>query len=148
MKTLFPIMLLACVTITPLAQAGNAENYIKYRQAVMKAIGGHMGASSQIVRGKVSPPGALALHAKALADLNADLAALFPAGSDFGETQSRESIWEDFAAFQAKADETRDATAAFAAAVAGGNSDDIRAAQRSVGKSCKGCHEDFRRKDD
>ena len=29
------------------------ENLIKYRQGAMSALGGHMGASAQIVRGKV-----------------------------------------------------------------------------------------------
>jgi cytochrome c556 len=148
MKVLSCLTLLACLSTAAVTHASDPENYIKYRQAVMKAIGGHMGASSQIIRGKVSPPGALAVHADALAALNADLAALFPAGSDFGETQAKENIWEDFSGFQNAADQAQEATAAFAAAVAGGNNDEIQAAQRAVGKTCKGCHEDYRRKDD
>ncbi|MDJ0741557.1 MAG: cytochrome c, partial [Gammaproteobacteria bacterium] len=70
---------LAALTTTAVAEP---ENYIKYRQAVMKAVGGHMGASTQIVRGKVAEMDTLALHARALADLNADLLRLFPDGSD------------------------------------------------------------------
>jgi len=130
------------------AQAEEPEDYIKYRQAVMEAIGGHSGAASQIVRGKVSPPGALAMHADALAALNADLASLFPAGSDFGETRAKAEIWDNWTAFEKAAGDAKSATAAFAAAVAGGDADTIAAAYRDVGEACKGCHKEFREKDD
>lgn len=130
------------------AQAQEPEDYIKYRQAVMQAIGGHSGAASQIVRGKVSPPGALAMHADALAALNADLAGLFPAGSDFGETRAKAEIWDNWTAFEKAAGDAKSATAAFAAAVAGGDADKIAAAYRDVGEACKGCHKEFREKDD
>lgn len=144
------IVATACAALlaAPIAGAENAEDYIKYRQAVMKAIGGHMSASSQIVRGKVSPEGALSMHADALARLNADLASLFPEGSDFGETKARAEIWDDWATFEKRANEARDATAAFAKAANTGDSDAILTAQRAVGDSCKGCHKDFRVKDD
>ena len=130
------------------AQAEEPENYIKYRQAVMEAIGGHSGAVSQIVRGKVSPPGALAMHADALAALNADLTSLFPEGSDFGETRAKAEIWDNWAAFEKAAGDAKGATAAFAAAVADGDADKIAAAYRDVGEACKGCHKEFREKDD
>ena len=128
------------------AQAEEPENYIKYRQAVMKAIGGHAGAAGQIVRGKVSPEGALAMHADALAALNADISSLFPEGSDFGETRAKEEIWSDRAAFDKAAGDAKTATAAFAAAVAAGDKEKIGAAYRDVGESCKTCHKQFREK--
>lgn len=130
------------------AQAQEPEDYIKYRQAVMKAIGGHSGAASQIVRGKVSPAGALAMHADALAALSADIAALFPEGSDFGETGAKAEVWDDRAGFEKAAGDAKTATAAFAAAVAGGDADTIAAAYKDVGETCKGCHKEFRQKDD
>lgn len=136
------------LVLTGAAGASEPENYIKYRQAVMKAIGGHMGASGLIARGKVAENAALAVHAKALASLNADLTRLFPEGSDFGETKAKAEIWEEWAKFEQAANAARDATAAFAAAVDGGDAGKIAAARKDVGESCKGCHEDFRQKDD
>lgn len=130
------------------ANAQDPENYIKYRQAVMKAIGGHSGAASQIVRGNVSPEGALAMHAQALAQLNSDLTSLFPEGSDFGETRAKAGIWSDRAKFEQAASDAKNATAAFAEAVGSGDADRIGATFRKVGDACKGCHEDFRQKDD
>ena len=139
---------IAAVLGAAAAHAEMPENYIKYRQAMMSAIGGHMGASTQIVRGKVTPEGHLAMHAKALAELTTDIAALFPEGSDFGETKAKDVIWQEWDKFQEAADKTKQATAAFADAVAGGDADTIAAAHKDVGQSCKGCPEDFRQKDD
>lgn len=124
------------------------ENYIAYREAVMKAIAGHMGASTQIVRGRIPAGDDLAMHAQALEKLTADIARLFPDGSDFGETKATPAVWEKRAEFDKAAIAARDAGSAFAAAVAGGDSAQIAAAHRELGQSCKGCHEDFRQKDD
>ena len=129
-------------------QAEEPENYIKYRQAMMKAIGGHTGAASQIVRGKVAPEGDLQMHAKALAELSRNIPRLFPEGSDFGETKTKEAVWEQWDKFEQAAMATRDATAAFSEAAAGGDAEKIAQAFKDVGKSCKGCHKDFREKDD
>jgi cytochrome c556 len=128
--------------------ADEPEDVIKYRQSMMAAIGGHMGASTQIVRGKVQPEGHLAMHAKALAELSGDLGVLFPEGSDFGETKAKAEIWskpQDFARVVADA---KTATAEFATAAAGGDAAQIAAAHRKVGEACKACHQDFRQKDD
>lgn len=139
------LTLFATVTV---AQAAEPENYIKYRQAMMKAIGGHMGASTQILRGRVPEQQDLVMHARALADLSKDLTRVFPEGSDFGETQAKIEIWDNWDDFKAAANQARDATAAFAEAAATGDMAKAAQAQRKVGESCKGCHEDFRRKDD
>lgn len=141
-------LVIAALLGTAAAHAEPPENYIKYRQAMMSAIGGHMGASTQIVRGKVMPEGHLAMHAQALAELNSDIAALFPEGSDFGETKAKDVIWQEWDKFQQAADQAKQATAVFADAVAGGDADTIAAAHKDVGQACKGCHEDFRQKDD
>lgn len=138
----------ALIATAPVAQAEEPENYIKYRQAVMKAIGGHNGAASQIVRGRVSPEGALAMHADALAALTRDIASLFPEGSDFGETAAKPEVWSQWSDFEKAAEEARAAAAAFAETVSGGDAEKIAAAFKDVGETCKGCHEQFREKDD
>lgn len=144
------LVLLSAVTLMGISgvQAEEAENYIKYRQVVMKAIGGHTGAASQIVRGKVTPEGDLLMHAKALAELNSNITRLFPEGSDFGETKAKEEIWAQWDKFEQAAGNAEKATAAFSEAVTGGDAAQIAKAFKDVGKSCKGCHKDFRVKDD
>lgn len=145
-KTLLPLA--GLLAFSAVAQAESPENYIDYRKAVMKAVGGHMGASTQIMRGRVAPEGALAMHADALAALNADLGRLFPAGSDFGETKAKPEIWQDTEGFARVVAQGRDATAEFAAAVASGDQARIAKAHKAVGDSCKACHQDYRLKDD
>ena len=145
-RTLIPLA--GLLALSGIAQAESPENYIDYRKAVMKAIGGHMGASTQIMRGRVSPDGALAMHADALAALNADLGRLFPEGSDFGETKAKPEIWQDPEGFAKVVAQGRDATAEFAAAVASGDQGRIASAHKAVSDSCKACHQDYRLKDD
>ena len=147
---MMPTRLVTTLALTLAAgiATADAEDYIKYRQAMMKAIGGHMGASTQLVRGKVDPEGDLAMHAHALAALTANLPRVFPEGSDFGETKAKPAIWSERAKFEQAANAARDATAKFAAAVDAGDSAAIAAAHKDVGQACKGCHEDFREKDD
>ena len=148
MKNQIAILLGALLLGAPCVHAEEPENYIKYRQAMMQAIGGHSGAASQIVRGKVAPDGDLAIHANALAELSASLTRLFPPGSDFGETRAKIEIWDNWEQFEKAADQAKTTTAAFAAAVALGDADRIGATFKDVGEACKGCHKEFREKDD
>lgn len=148
MKISLPIVLAAVIGGASLAHAEEPENFIKYREAMMKAMAGHSGAASQIVRGKVSPEGHLQMHAKSLEELASDIASLFPEGSDFGETEAKDDIWKDWDKFQKAADNTKQATAAFAAAVDTGDKAKIAATFKDVGQSCKSCHEKFRKDDD
>ncbi len=148
MKKRLMVLITATLACAAGVQAEEPENYIKYRQAVMKAIGGHTGAASQIIRGKVAPEGHLLMHALALAELNRNLAKLFPEGSDFGETRAKAEIWDEWAKFEQAAQASEKAAADFSAAAAGGDTRQIANAFKAVGKGCKGCHKDFREKDD
>ena len=149
MKKLLVLALITLIGTPTAVLSDDAENYIQYRQAIMKAIGGHMGATSQLLRGRVSPQGDhLAMHTSALAALNSDLTQLFPEGSDFGETEAKGEIWDQWDQFEKAANETKAATAKLAEAVAGGDRSEITSAHRAVGRTCKGCHEDFREKND
>lgn len=142
------IIIVTSLLANPLAFADETEYVIKYRKAVMKAIGGHTSAAGQLVRGKVSMDGDLQKHATALAALNTDLPRLFPEGSDFGETSAKENIWDEWAEFKKASTETANATRSLAEAVESGDSAAIGAAYKAVGKSCKGCHKKYRQKDD
>jgi cytochrome c556 len=148
MKKILVIVAAALFACTSTVLAEEPENYIKYRQAMMKATGGHSGAASQIIRGKVAPEGDLMMHALALAELSRHIPRLFPEGSDFGETKAKEEIWSQWPKFEQAAEEAKKATADFAAAAATGDAPHIANAFKAVGESCKGCHKDFRVKDD
>ncbi len=134
---------------TTAAYAGDSpENSIKYRQAMMKALGGHTGAAAQIAQGKVNPEGHLQMHADAIANLSKEITALFPEGSDFGDTPTRAKpeVWEKWDDFKKAADASAKAANEFAQAAGSGNKEAIGAKFQALGKSCKGCHKDFREK--
>lgn len=127
--------------------ADEAENAIKYRKAVMKAVGGHMGAIAAIVAGKVAHDGDLKTHADAMNGLAGMTAHVFPEGSDFGQTRAKMAVWD-------KPDDFKKAVSAFQTAAAdmtkvagGGDMKAAGAALKALGGSCKGCHDTFREKE-
>lgn len=137
------------VPMLALSSAGSAqpesEDVIKYRQSYMKALGGHMGSAAQMVRGKVDPAGHLARHAQAIAALSEDITVLFPKGSDFGETEAKLEVWEDWDGFQKAAGKEKRASAEFLSAVEGSaDAKSVGEAFKALSEACKGCHEKYR----
>ncbi len=131
-----------------MAHAAEPEDIIKYRQNMMKAIGGHTAAAGAIVQGKVDFKKQLLDHAHALLILTSDIPALFPPGSDFGETKAKDDVWSNRLEFEKHAKDAKDKVAAFAKAVQEGNQQAILVSFKDMGQSCKACHKDFRKKDD
>ena len=64
-KRLMAGLLAAGMVLAGQAWAMDSEEVIKYRKNVMKSLGGHMGASAGIVRGKVAFNDQLKMHAQA-----------------------------------------------------------------------------------
>lgn len=138
-----------CAVVLGLAATATASadgHQIKFRKSVMKAVGGAMGSMSAVLKGQVS-----SAHAVPLAETMNQLAKVaphvFPEGSDFGETTALEVIWEKPAEFKQAMDAFTSAAAAMPAAAAKGG-DAFAKAFGALGKSCKGCHENFREKKD
>jgi cytochrome c556 len=123
------------------------EDVIKYRQNVMKSIGGHMGASGAIIQGKVGYQTHLSEHAKSIAAMAKDIPALFPKDSDFGETKALEGVWKKRADFEKVAKDARAKAEAFAKAAAGNDPKAAGAAFKDLGEACKACHKDFRKEE-
>jgi cytochrome c556 len=126
--------------------AADAEGVQKYREAVMKAVGGHMGAMANSLKGQVFTDN-LAIHSAAMSNL-ADIApSIFPAGSGGGKSEALPAIWENPDEFKLRMDDFVKAAKAMNEAVAGGEMGSIGAGLQNLGKSCKGCHDDFRKDD-
>lgn len=148
--------LIGMFCISGVAHAANVDGQIKYRQNVMKALGGHVGAADRIVRGQVPLKDQLKLHAAAAADIAATLMTLFPKETvppeaEFSgatvETKATEAVLEKPAAFKKAAEQTKAATAAFLKAVNDGADEQaLTKSFSAIGKSCKGCHKAFRKK--
>lgn len=136
------------LAVSALALAGTAAfaDPIADRQAIMKANGKAVGAIGPMVKGEKPFDAAVVLDAlKTLSEdaQKIDVAALFPEGSDKGDTEASPKIWEDMAGFQAKVDKFKtDAAAALAAVPA--DLDALKVEFGKVAANCGGCHETFR----
>lgn len=124
------------------------EDAKDYRQSVMRALGGHIGAISMHMRGLVDDRGFLAKHASALATTASELSFLFPPGSNVGDSEALPAIWEEPGDFEEAIARAQQATAAFSEATASGNAEAIDAAFRELAGACRGCHDRFRKEHD
>lgn len=137
----FQIALLC--TIPALADV-TPENQIKYRQAVMTAMKGHITAVSMLALDQVEDQGFLQQHADALADASAELKTVFQEGSRGEDTHALDAIWDEPEEFAEALEATEQATNALREVVATGDGKAVVNAFKEVGDTCKGCHESFR----
>ena len=124
------------------------EDIIKYRRNVMKTNGANMAAANAILKGKVKEFDArLGDHAKTVQLFTKNIPALFPKGSDFGDTEALDSVWSKRAEFEKKAKDTEQKASAFAKAVASKNQSNMQAKFKALSDSCSACHKDFRKEE-
>lgn len=126
--------------------AGNPVDIIKYRQNVMKSIGGNTSAAAALLQGKVAFKERLTDHARALEAATKNIAQLFPTGSESGaKTRALDAIWKNRAEFEKQAQNAEAKAAAFAKAVAAKDDGQAKATFKELADSCKACHKDFRK---
>jgi cytochrome c556 len=136
---------LGCLLLWP-ALALADEALIDYRKGVMRAVGGHLAATTAVVVDGVDQSARLAFHTGALVHLLTDVPDLFPEGSDFGETAALPSIWEQFATFTERSAASLEAAQALHVAVESGDVSEVSQRFRALGQSCRACHQDFRQR--
>ena len=137
----------ALVGLAASSPAGaDSTGEIKYRQGVMKAVAGHMGAIAGIVKGEVDYTAHLSAHADAVADIGKSVGDLFPDGSDQGDTKALPAIWEKPDQFGKAVDAFQTASMNLAEAAGSGDLNAVGAALGAIGKTCGGCHDAFRQK--
>lgn len=127
-----------------LASADQAQ--IDYREAVMESIGGHMKALVAIVKGNVPYTQDAPVHARAIQPLAEMAGHIFPPESQTGKTEALPAIWEKPEKFKAAMTAFQTAAADLAKA-ADGDPTALAGAVGALGKTCKGCHDDFKKKD-
>jgi len=138
------IALPALVVAASAAFAGPIED----REAIMKGFGDAMKTLVPIAKGEAAFDAATV--AAGLAAINdgaqkIDVAALFPAGSDQGDTEASPKIWENLADFTARVDKLK-ADAAAGAAAKPADAEAFKAVFGAVAGNCGSCHETYRLK--
>jgi cytochrome c556 len=138
-------LILAISTVALAVSAAYADP-IADRKAIMKERGGLIGGLVKMTKGETPFDAAAVLTTlqglKANED-KVDIDALFPPGSDQGDTTASPKIWEDLAGFKAENDKYKAVIEAAAAAPA----QDVAALGAQVGtigQECGACHETFR----
>lgn len=144
-----PIVLAtALLTLAASSVLHAQEGDVKYRKAIMGAIGGHAGAVAEIAYGGVPYKDQLAQHAQALNELSALIVTAFreQAITEDPPTRARPEIWEKWEEFEAKAAELEKTSAVVAKAAA--EEDEIGVAEGldPMWDACDGCHKSFRKK--
>lgn len=118
---------------------------IKERQELMKAQGAAMKAINGILEAN-GPAADIAPHAAKLQETSTRIVALFPAGSDKGDTKALPEIWSNPDDFSAKANALHDQSAMLVTAVSGGDLAAIGAQYKEVGAACGACHKPYKAK--
>ncbi len=127
--------------------AGAAAEPIADRKANMKERGGVMRVLAPVAQGKQPFDSATILDAleklNASAQAATDVATLYPAGTETGDTKAGPKIWSDADGFKAASDKFA-AAAAAAVEAAPQDLESFRAAFGPVAAGCGTCHEAYR----
>ena len=153
MKRLFPSMLMAAAALAGFATAlpaaaqfAKPEDAIKYRKAAFTVMATHFGRVAGMAAGRIP------FDAKVAGD-NAEIATMmsklpyagFVDGTDKGDTKADPKIWAEREKFNAAATKMQEEIAKLNVAAKGGNLDAIKVAVGETGKSCKACHDAYRK---
>ena len=153
MKRLFPSMLMAAaalagfaIALPAAAQFAKPEDAIKYRKAAFTVMARHFGVVAGMAGGRIP------FDAKVAAD-NAEIATMvsklpyagFVDGTDKGDTKADPKIWAERDKFNAAAAKMQEEMVKLNVAAKSGNLDAIKAAAGETGKSCKACHDAYRK---
>ena len=138
-------LVLFVVSITLYAE-DKPKDVVKYRQNMMKATSGYMGAIAAIIKDKIDRNDQLIEHARAVQALSKDIAKLFPPGSKAGRTRARGEVWENRPDFEQAANDAELAANEFAVSVTIGDADAYKTKFKDLAGTCKACHKDFRKK--
>jgi len=136
--------------LLPAFAAETAEDSVKYRQTVMDSLGGHMGATSMIVKGRVDRPEDLSAHVRAIVDLSKVVVHTFPESAKDQKSESLPVVWSEWKAFEEAAQKLTTTSEKLLEVVEKDAKDmaAIGSQLGEVGKSCGGCHDKFRVDDD
>ena len=143
------LYLTTAVNLQVQAKEYDPEDLIEYRHEVMEAIKGHNKAIKAILQGSVPYNDHLDMHMTSLEALLNTVGQLFPEGSDFGETEAKDAVWDNPEKFKQTVDKAQKEFVTFKSVLAGGDNRASLDAFKKFGKeSCGNCHKSFRKEDD
>ena len=143
LATSAPILLLAAGSVV--AQFKKPEDAIKYRQSAFTVMANSFGKIGAVVKGEVPyNKDDVAKNAAVVAMLSTLPWQAFGPGTEGGN--AKPEIWSNNAKLKSAADKMQLAVADLNTAAQSGNQDAIKKAFGAAGQTCKGCHDDFKKK--
>ena len=143
------LCLASAVNLNVQAEEYDPEDLIEYRHEVMEAIKGHNEAIEAILKENVPYKDHLEMHMTSLEALLGTVGELFPEGSDFGDTDAKDAVWDNPEKFRQTVDKAQQAYTTFKSVAAKGDTRASLDAFKKFGKeSCGNCHKSFKKKDD
>ena len=129
------------------AQFAKPEDAIQYRQSVMFLIGQHFGRMVAVAKGQSPYDKAAFERNAALVETLATLPweAFMAPGTDKGKTGLKSSAFKEKDKFMQDGKKMEAETAELAETAQTGNLDAIKTRIGETAKSCKSCHDDFRK---
>ena len=125
------------------------DSAIQYRKSIMGTVGANMKGSALIIQGKVDFTPNLAGHAHAISEAAKLAPAAFKQNTDgkgSEKTTAKGDVWSDWADFEAGLKKLETESAKLAKIAESGDMSAAGAQLGELGKTCKGCHDDYRTK--
>ena len=124
----------------------DSHGIIKYRQNVMKSTAGHMGAIVDILKNRLPLEAHIVDHARSMLQISRMILSMFPEGSGKGRTRSKQAIWENWSEFESAANDFERESAKLSKVAESGDMGALAKQVRATGKTCSGCHRNFRKR--
>ena len=125
----------------------DSHGIIKYRQNVMKSTAGHMGAIVDILKNHLPLEVQIVDHARSILQNSRMTLSMFPKGSGKGRTKSKQAIWGNWSEFELAANNFERESAKLTEVAEKGDMEALAKQVRATGKTCSGCHRNFRKRD-
>ena len=119
---------------------------IEYRQNVMKSTSGHMGAIVDILKNRLPLEAHIVDHTRSMLQISRMILSMFPEGSGKGRTKSKQAIWENWSEFESAANDFERESAKLSKVAESGDMEALAIQVRATGKTCSGCHRNFRKR--
>lgn len=127
------------------AQFKNSEDAIKYRQSAFTVMANSFGKIGAVVKGEAPyNKDEVAKNAAIVSMMSTLPWQAFGPGTEGGK--AKPEVWSDNAKFKAASEKMQLAVADLNKAAQSGDLDSIKKSFGAAGATCKGCHDDFKKK--
>ena len=139
-------LLLLLIFVYGRVSFADSHGIIKYRQNVMKSVSGHMGAIVDILKNGLPLKDHIVDHALSMQQISRMTLSMFPEGSGKGRTKSKQVIWEQWSEFESAASDFERESIKLVEVAQSGDMEALSKQVRATGKTCSGCHRNFRKR--